>query len=144
MPGNLCAMARKSNLDETLRQLPVFAHCSNDELRAIDALADPIDVDAGRVLTREGELGHEFIVMVSGEAEVTRNGKHVATLSAGDHFGELAILSDRPRNATITVTRPSRIEVIERRGFRTLLEDTPSLALSLLMSVADRLSELES
>lgn len=144
MPGILCAMARKSTLDETLRQLPIFAHCSNDELRAIDALADPIDVEAGRVLTREGELGHEFIVMVTGAAEVTRNGEHVAYLSAGDHFGELAILSDRPRNATITVTEPSRIEVIERRGFRTLLEDTPSLALSLLMSVADRLSEIES
>lgn len=136
-------MASDKDLLETLRALPLFSHCSDDELRHIDRMADEVHVPAGRSLIRQGELGREFVVIEEGTALVERNDVELATLGPGDYFGELALLDDHIRNATVTAVTDVTVQVIDRRSFQTLLEDMPSLALSLLHGTARRLSELD-
>lgn len=128
---------------DTLRALPLFSSCSDDELARIDALSDEVHVPAGREVMRQGEVGREFAVICSGEAEVERDGRVIATLGPGDHFGELALLGQIPRNATVRATSELVLEVIDRRAFHTLLEDSPGLTRNLLAATARRLAEVD-
>lgn len=127
----------------TFRKLELFAHCSDEELAAIDATAVEVHIAAGKVAFRQGEIGREFVVIVDGTAEVTRDGHAVGTLGPGDHMGELSLLGDHPRNATVTATSDITAEVIDRRSFQTLLAESPNLTLNLLRATATRLSELD-
>jgi len=136
-------MAKDSNLLATFRTMPLFRDCTDDELRQIDAVADEVAVPAGRPLIRQGELGREFVVIVDGTATVERNGEFVATLGPGSHFGELALLVDHPRNATVTADTDLKVQVVDRRGFDNLLDNSPHLTKNLLHSLARRLSEVD-
>jgi CRP/FNR family cyclic AMP-dependent transcriptional regulator len=124
---------------ELLKRTPLFAACSKAELRALASSADELDLREGTVITREGRPGREFFVLVSGTARVTKDGKAIAELGAGDWFGEIALLTDTPRTATITATSPVDVLVITDRRFRNVVETMPSIALKILASVADRL-----
>ncbi len=126
-----------------LRNLPLFSGCSEQELSEIDALSDEVHVPAGRTLIRQGDIGREFIVVHSGEVTVTRDGEEIARLGPGSYFGELALLASTVRNATVTAATDLEVSVIDRRGFQTLLEDSPGLTRTLLMSTARRLGELD-
>lgn len=135
-----------SSTDETLarfRSLPLFSKCSDDELSQIDQLADEVTVPAGRTVTTEGELGNEFLIIRAGEAEVSRDGNLVARLGPGDFFGELALLDGFVRTATVVAASDLTMEVIDRRGFTTLLEDVPSLSRALVRALAHRLHECQ-
>ena len=124
---------------ELLKRTPLFAACSKAELRALASSADELDLREGTVITREGRPGREFFVLVSGTARVTKDGKAIAELGAGDWFGEIALLTDTPRTATITATSPVDVLVITDRRFRQVVETMPSFALKILASLADRL-----
>jgi len=126
-----------------LRGLAIFAECSDEELAEIDALSDEVRVPAGRFLIRQGDIGREFIVVIRGQALVTRDDVVVARLGPGEYFGELALLAATERNATVTAETDLVVSVIDRRGFQTVLEDSPSLTRSLLRSTAKRLAELD-
>lgn len=136
-------MAKRPDLLATFRALPLFHDCTDEELRQVDAVSDAVDVPQGRVLMRQGELGREFVVIVEGEVTVERNGEIVATLGPGSHFGELALLVDHPRNATITAVTDLKVEVIDRRGFQNVLDASPHLTRNLLTSLARRLGEVD-
>ncbi|HKY15458.1 MAG TPA: cyclic nucleotide-binding domain-containing protein [Microthrixaceae bacterium] len=136
-------MRKKPELPAVFKTLPLFATCSDAELREIDSLADEVHVPAGRDIIRQGELGREFVVIVEGEASVVRDGAEVAKLGPGAHFGELALIESVPRNATVTATTDMVLEVIDRRGFQTLLDDSPHLTRNLLRATARRLSEVD-
>ena len=125
---------------ELLKRTPLFAACSKAELRALASSADELDLREGTVVTREGRPGREFFVLVSGTARVTKDGKAIAELGAGDWFGEIALLTDTPRTATITATSPVDVLVITDRRFRNVVETMPSIALKILASLADRLA----
>jgi CRP-like cAMP-binding protein len=125
---------------EFLKNVPLFAGCTKKELRELAARTDEIDLRDGYVLMREGRLGREFIVLVEGTAAVTKNGKTLANLEAGDWVGEIALLTNVPRTATVTATSPIRVLVITDRSFRRLVETMPSIALKVLASVGDRLA----
>src|SRR5271167_1993226 len=84
-----------------LKSIWLFSSCSRSELRKIRSSLDELEVPKGKVLVEEGRIGMEFFIIVSGTAAVTREGKKVATLGAGDHFGELAVLDRRPRSASV-------------------------------------------
>ena len=124
---------------ELLKRAPLFSGCSKSELRALASSADELDLRQGTVITREGRPGREFFVLISGTASVTKKGEKVAELGAGDWFGEIALLTDTPRTATITATSPVDVLVITDRRFRQVVETMPSIALKILASVADRL-----
>mgnify|MGYP003711289727 CR=1 FL=1 len=85
-----------------LAELELFADLSKSELRSLVRLMTPVRVRAGRDLTREGETGREFMIIVDGTATVRRGGKVIATLGAGDFVGELSMLAGVPRTATVT------------------------------------------
>jgi CRP/FNR family transcriptional regulator, cyclic AMP receptor protein len=124
---------------ELLKGVPLFARCSKAELRQIATLADVIDRDEGRTLIREGERGQEFFVVVEGSLRVTRKGRKVSDLGAGDFVGEIALVADLPRTATVTASTPVRLLVLTDRGFRDLLAQSPSIATKVLQSLGERL-----
>lgn len=137
-------MRHRSSPDEYLRAVPAFAACTDKQLAAISRLVETIDLPAGDVVVREGTYGHEAFILVSGEAEVTRGGKQVATLTAGSYFGELSLLDHQPRNATVRMATEGRIISLSQRVFFTLLRDVPGLVDTLLTGLAQRVHEIDS
>ena len=125
---------------ELLKRAPLFAGCSKSELRALASSADELDLREGTVITREGRPGREFFVLISGTAEVTKKEKKIADLGAGDWFGEIALLTDAPRTATVKATSPVDVLVITDRRFRNVVETMPSIALKILSSIGERLA----
>ncbi|HKI93579.1 MAG TPA: cyclic nucleotide-binding domain-containing protein [Gaiellaceae bacterium] len=121
-----------------LRRVPLFARCSNRDLGRIASLADELHVRDGHTLTAEGKPGREFMVLVDGSAEVRRKGRRVAVLGPGDFLGEIALVTNRPRTATVTTTSPVRLLVLTERDFRTLLRDVPTIQAKVLEAVAAR------
>ena len=130
---------RKDTKVELLRAVPLFANCSKAELQRIASLADELDLGEGATLIREGERGREFLVVVDGTVSVTKRGKKVRDLGAGDFIGEIALISDVPRTATVTATSPVRLLVVTDRAFRGLIEEMPSIATKVLQSLGERL-----
>ena len=92
-----------------LKSLPLFADVPDEELAQIAGFAQEVNVDAGRELVREGDVSYEFMAIEEGEAEVTREGKHVNDLGPGDFFGEMGLLEKTLRNATVTAKTPMRL-----------------------------------
>jgi CRP/FNR family transcriptional regulator, cyclic AMP receptor protein len=92
-----------------LKSIPLFADVPDEELEQIATFAQEVSVDEGRELVREGDFSYEFMVIEEGEAEVTREGQHVADLSPGDFFGEMGLLEKTLRNATVTAKSPMRL-----------------------------------
>jgi CRP/FNR family transcriptional regulator, cyclic AMP receptor protein len=125
---------------ELLKKAPLFAGCSKSELRELAKTADEIDLRAGTVLTREGRSGREFFVVIEGTAEVMQKGKKIADLGPGDWLGEIALITDSPRTATVTATSPMDVLVITDRRFRSVVETMPSIALKVLSRVGERLA----
>jgi CRP/FNR family cyclic AMP-dependent transcriptional regulator len=131
---------RKDKKVEIIRRVPLFAECSRRELADVAALADEIDLPAGRELIREGERGREFFVLLEGDADVRVKGRRRAQLSSGDFFGEVALVADTPRTATVQTTSPVRALVITDRAFRQLLERSPGIQLKVLQALAKRVA----
>ena len=132
-------LGRNSKID-LLKKVPLFSGCSKAELGALALTADELDLRDGHVLTREGSAGREFFVLVDGTVRVTKNGDTVAELGAGDWFGEIALITQTPRTATVTATSPVRVLVITDRAFRHVVEEMPSIAIKVLHSVGERLA----
>src|SRR5262245_30579286 len=122
-------LLRKNSKVELLSTVPLFAGLSKAQLGQLASIADEIDLPEGRVIIREGERGREFFIVLEGEAEVRRNGKKLATRRAGEFVGEIALVSDIPRVATVTAISPLRALVIRDKEFRVLLERTPTIAI---------------
>ena len=125
---------------DLIRGVPLFAHCGRSELAEVSRIADEIDVGEGKELTREGDRGQEFFVLLEGSAVVRRGGRKVNTLGPGDFFGEIALVSRSPRTATVTTTTPARLLVITAGSFRSLLDHSPRIQLRVLEALADRLA----
>ena len=125
---------------ELLKKVPLFAGCSKSELRELAKTADELDLRQGTVLTREGRPGREFFVLIEGTGEVSKKGKKIAELGPGDWLGEIALITDSPRTATVTATSPVDVLVVTDRRFRSLVETMPSIAMKVLASVGERLS----
>ena len=122
-PSALGATMQKSRLHD----VPFFAGLKKGDLAFIAQQTDELDVAAGKVLAHEGELGHEFFVIETGTAEVTRAGEPVGTLGPGDFFGEMALLEAERRNATVTATSPMTLIVMTRSSFRAIDQSMPHI-----------------
>ena len=125
--------------DERLAQIPLFAGLSKKELAAVSSLATRLDLPAGKELTKQGETGQEFVIVLDGQVDVVIDGNVVASRGPGEYFGEIALLSERPRTATVVSTTPVAVEVIGRREFRALVEDQPAIEAQLQAAMAERL-----
>ena len=129
--------------EEWLAKVPLFNGLSKKQLREVSSLATRLDEPAGAELTKEGRVGNEFIIVLEGEIEIRRGTDVVATRGPGSYVGEIALLDNRPRTATVVAKTPVVIEVIGRREFRTLLADAPELQAEIMSTMAQRLAELE-
>ena len=127
---------------DLLRRVPIFASLKAHDLGLVGRLADEIDVPAGRALTREGETGHEFFVIVDGRVRVEREGKLLNTLGPGDFLGEIALVDGRPRTATAITEGPARLLVMAHREFASLLAEYPSIQIEVLQALAQRVRHL--
>ncbi len=127
---------------EALRRATLFEGLSGKQLAQLARVSEDLEVPAGKVLCKEGELGHEFFVIIDGEVEVTKNGKRLATRAGGEFFGEIALLEQTRRMATVTAQTPLRFFVLTRRDFRQLLRDNPGVELKVLQAVARRLIQV--
>jgi CRP-like cAMP-binding protein len=124
---------------EALKRAPLFEGLSKKELRELVGATDDLSVAAGTVLCREGRLGREFFVIVDGEAEVTKAGKHIATRGAGEFFGEIALLTTTKRTATVTAKTPLRCFILTRGDFRRVLDENPGVERKVMQALAERL-----
>jgi len=130
----------KNSKIAVLQRAPLFADCSKRELGAIAAIADEIDIRPGTAFIREGERGREFFAIVDGTVAVSKSGRGIEVRGGTDAFGEISLLNDAPRNATVTATSPVRAIVVTDRAFTELLRSSPALQLKLLSSLAARLA----
>jgi CRP-like cAMP-binding protein len=126
---------------ELLKKAPLFSDCSRRELNEIAMIADEVDFPAGTALMTEGETGKEFVVVVDGAVEIRRGGKLVPLKGDATFFGETALLTGTPRNATVTTTTTVRALVITARAFGRLLTDSPGIQRKILSSLATRLPD---
>jgi CRP-like cAMP-binding protein len=136
-------MARKDNKLDHLAQVRLFRACSRKELTTIGRASDEVRVGAGKTIVEEGQTGHEFFLILDGNATVSRKGRKVATLGPGDYFGELALLDRGPRNATVKADGDMEILVLGQREFSGVLDEVPTIAHKLLSSMATRLREAD-
>lgn len=128
---------------ELLRRVALFAKCTDRELARIAALADVTTVPPGHPLTTEGRPGREAFVITRGEADATVRGRHLARLGPGVMVGEMALLDNGPRSATVTARTELEVLVLDPRSFRTLLLDVPSIADSIMRVMATRLRQTD-
>lgn len=135
-------MARDTKL-ELLRSIPLFSELGTGELQRIEQLADEVELPAGHVLMRQGERGSEMYVLASGEASVDRDGRQINTMGPGSFIGDISLLAEGPRTATVTLTEPSVLLVVGHREFHELMDQAPSIRVGVLTSVADKLRRLE-
>jgi CRP-like cAMP-binding protein len=134
-------MLRKNAKIELLKQVPLFERCSQRELAQIAMLADELDLPGARELTHQGAGGFEFIILVEGQADVVRGVRVVNELGPGDFVGEIALVSGKPRTATVKTRGPARVLVITASGFRTLMRDVPSIQDKVLAAVTARVPD---
>jgi CRP/FNR family transcriptional regulator, cyclic AMP receptor protein len=121
-----------------LKQSPLFEGLSRKQLAEIARLSDDVDVPAGTVLCKEGSRAREFFVVVDGKADVTKGGRHLASVGAGDFFGEIALLERVSRTATVTAVTPLRFFVISDRAFKSVLDTDPTIERKVLRALARR------
>jgi CRP-like cAMP-binding protein len=127
---------------ELLKRTPLLADLSKRDIEEVGRLADEVDVRAGRVLLKEGDPGREFFVIIDGQIEITKEGRHLRTMGAGEFLGDIALVVERPRTATATAVTDSRLLVVGHREFHSLMEQFPSIRVSVLESIALRLRDL--
>ena len=124
---------------ELIRSLPLFTDCTPAEVAEVSALADEIDLAAGRRLATEHATGQEFVVIIEGEAEVLQGEEVINQLTSGDFFGEIALITGEPRTASVVATTAVHALVIEGHAFRRLLEDAPDIREKVERALAERL-----
>ncbi len=138
--------AARVTQDERIRHLetvPIFSDCSQRQLKAVAAICRVVEAPAGTVLTRAGEPGDEFFVLVDGSAIVEISPRKRARLGPGDFFGEMSLLDGGPRSATVRAETDVRLLVIVRRNFTGLLGEVPDLMLKILTTLSRRVRQLE-
>ncbi len=135
-------MARMTKTDQ-LKGVQMFSACTDKELAQIARACDELTVEPGAVVVEEGAPGEDFYLVGTGEAEVVRAGQRVALLGPGGYFGELSLLDDAPRNATVTALTAMALVRLRRREFAAVLDSWPGVAHKLLQQMARRLREAD-
>ena len=127
---------------ERLQGVPWFAACTEEQLAEMARIAERLHIQAGEVILREGRLGRELFVILEGTATVTRAGRVVNVLHAGDHFGELAAIEAAPRSATVTATTDLDVLIVGPREFEAMME-IPGFRNALLGGMSRRIREAD-
>lgn len=130
-------------MTEHLSRIPLFLGCSTQDLQHLARATDEVRLAEDTVMTRQGEIGREAFIILDGSAEVLRDGDRIAELGPGDVVGELSLLDGGPRSATVVTTGETDVLVLTRPAFNAVLEEIPTLAHRLLVTLARRLRAAE-
>jgi CRP-like cAMP-binding protein len=122
-----------------IRAITVFSDLDESQCECVAGACQELDVDVGTTLTAEGDFGYALFAVVSGSADVYKNGSQIRTLGPGDVFGEIAVLFGGRRTATVVATTPMRLVMLFNRELVRLDRDVPEVADALRVTVAARL-----
>jgi CRP-like cAMP-binding protein len=125
-------------LDAQLKKVPFFKSLSKKELKAIAQQTDELDVSSGKELATEGDFGHEFFIIQRGRADVMRGGEKIAELGPGDFFGEIALLREDRRTATVKASESMSVIVMTRQSFRDLDRSMPEVHAAVAEAIETR------
>jgi CRP-like cAMP-binding protein len=128
---------------ELLKTVPLFEHCGAREIERLGMLVEEVDLPAGRVLFTQGESAQELFVIVKGRVRVERDGRLLAERGPGEFFGEIALVAGGPRTATATCETDSRLLVVVRHDFHSLMDEFPELKMRVLETLAHRVRSLD-
>jgi ATP-binding cassette subfamily B protein len=123
-----------------ISHVPLFQGCSQPELARVAGIMIQLDEPEGKVLIRQGEPGRDFFVLAEGTAEVRKGNRRVSTLGPGDFAGEIALLTNAPRTATVRTTSPVSVLRVTSKGFAALLETSPAIRRKVHKALADRVA----
>jgi CRP-like cAMP-binding protein len=126
-----------------LGQVELFRHCTPKELGKLASVTDEVELAAGRVLCRQGEVAMACYVVVSGEADVMVGSEIVGRVGPGESVGEMGLIDARPRSAGVVARTDMQLYVIDARRFDDLLRSAPSVARSLLRELSARIRDLD-
>jgi len=130
-------------MDESrLNAIPLFATLSRKERRAVAQQADEVDVEEGRRIVREGEFSYEFFAIQDGTAQVFRGERFLAELGPGDFFGEMGLIDDLRRNASVVANSPMTVIVMTGQAFRHTARELPDVATKIRQAIEERCSQL--
>ena len=131
-------------MDEArLQAIPLFAGLGKKERREVAKQADEVDVEPGRQLVREGEFAYEFFAIEEGTAEVKRGDQFLAELGPGDFFGEMGLIGNVTRNASVTATSPLSVMVLTGSAFRHIERELPAVSAQIRRAIEERCRQLE-
>ena len=137
-------MTRSSQApEEMLVGVDLFSGLSKREAKHLLARSRAVTHRAGQRIAEEGGGAAGFHLILSGRATVTRGSREIRTLGAGDYFGEISMIDGKPRSATVTIDEDVHALAIDHGVFRTLLDEQPAFASSLLVGLCSRLREAE-
>ena len=136
-------MTAESDVPVLLRSAPMLSAVPDATLEKIAEITSVKHHVAGKVIVRQGARAQAFHMIIEGEADVTADGVHLTKLGPGDHFGEIAIVNETKRNATVTAVTPVRVLAIDTISFRRLARSDPGLAAALPPAIAERLADRE-
>jgi CRP-like cAMP-binding protein len=128
---------------ELLGNVRLFSTCTKRELARIASLVDEVEAPKGKVIVRQGDTGQECFVIADGRAKATMRGKGTAVLGPGSFFGEMALLDQGPRSATVTAETDMRLLVLGSREFSALVNEVPVVAVRIMRGLAERLRAAE-
>ena len=130
-------------MDESrLRSIGLFESLSRDARQTVAQHADEVDVSEGTELVRQGEFAYEFFVIETGSADVMRDGERIAELGPGDFLGEMGIVRQTVRNATVVTTAPTKVIVMTSQAFRAMQRSHAALANQIEAAVVERCQAL--
>lgn len=127
---------------KALQRAPLFSELSKKDLTTLARLSEDVQVKPGIALCKQGQIGREFFVIIDGQVDVLRNDKPVRRIGGDEFFGEIALLEDVRRTATVIAKTPVRAFILTSQDFRQLVKDSPSVERKVLTSLAHRLAEL--
>jgi CRP/FNR family transcriptional regulator, cyclic AMP receptor protein len=128
---------------EHLKKVSLFAGIPDAQLQRIANGVKERKFERGAPIVSAGDPGHGFYLIVQGEAEVKRDGRTIRKLGPGDYFGELALVRETPRTATVVAKEPTTCLALTRWDFKGILDSNPAIAIRLLETVASRIQEDE-
>ena len=136
-------MASNDSKVDLIASVPLFEGLSRAELAEVAKLMDEVDLPAGSVLMTQGDTGRQMFVVASGRVAVERNGQKINELGPGGAAGEMALIAEAPRNATVTTMEPSLLLVADHRGFHSLMDVSPTIRLRIFEGLANKIRSLD-
>jgi CRP-like cAMP-binding protein len=136
-------MASSDPKVDLIASVSLFQSLGRKELEQIAQLVDDVDIPEGKVLMRQGERGSEMFIIAAGTVRIERNGEFIRDAGPGTAIGEMALLSEGPRTATVTANEPTRILLAGHREFHQLMDQHPSIRLAILAGLATKIRMLD-